>query len=239
MVKLAELQQSFAKIALSDDIEIAVKEQQLPINSTPLSYIAHLQIYRNGVQAGLKDVLAEKFPLTQKLLGANFFHNLSLLYVRRAPPLAPSLGNYGKGFYDFLMAIPPLQKLPHALELLRLEIMMQACIQSTRSYTPVSGNKVPSQLDPACKILESPFDLKTLVQNLLANAPISKEELHQKTLFFIYRDHYKSYFMAVPEALQHPLHALFNAPNNKTPPCPELMAFLSDRGALISPLPEK
>jgi hypothetical protein len=58
-------------------------------------------VYRNNVVVSLIDALADTFPVTQELVGEDFFRAMAGVFVRHAPPTSALLAEYGEGFSGF------------------------------------------------------------------------------------------------------------------------------------------
>lgn len=80
-------------------------------------------VYRNNVIVGLIDALADSFPVTQELVGEEFFRAMAREFVRAAPPRSPVLALYGDGFAGFIDAFPPAACLPYLADMARLELL--------------------------------------------------------------------------------------------------------------------
>lgn len=110
MHSLAEIQARFHAAVLSQD-------------DTPVRDFVRggIGVYRNTVQASLIDVLAAAFPVTQRIVGADFFHTLAGRFVVTAPPRVPQLSLYGDGFADFIAHEDVGRQLPYLADTSRLE----------------------------------------------------------------------------------------------------------------------
>ncbi|MBI5109826.1 MAG: putative DNA-binding domain-containing protein [Rhodocyclales bacterium] len=80
-------------------------------------------VYRNNVVVGLVDALADSFPVTQTLVGEDFFRAMAREFVRRTPPRSPVLALYGEGFAEFVEGFPPAAGLPYLADVARLELL--------------------------------------------------------------------------------------------------------------------
>lgn len=78
-------------------------------------------VYRNNVTVSLIDALADTYPVTQAMVGEDFFRAMARLYVRAEPPRSPVLAWYGDSFPDFVQRFPPASGLPYLADLARLE----------------------------------------------------------------------------------------------------------------------
>lgn len=85
-------------------------------------------IYRNNVIVSLIDALVDTFPVTQELVGEEFFRGMARLFVRDQPPDSPVLALYGGGFPDFIEQFPPAAGVPYLPDVARLEFLrVEAC----------------------------------------------------------------------------------------------------------------
>jgi hypothetical protein len=78
-------------------------------------------VYRNNVATGLARALAARFPVTEKIVGEDFFTAMARDFVLDSPPASPILLNYGEAFPDFVAGFPPAAGLPYLADVLRLE----------------------------------------------------------------------------------------------------------------------
>lgn len=80
-------------------------------------------IYRNNVIVSLIDALADSVPVTQELVGEQFFRAMARQFVRAAPPRSPVLALYGDGFAEFIEAFPAAAGVPYLADVARLELL--------------------------------------------------------------------------------------------------------------------
>jgi putative DNA-binding protein len=83
-------------------------------------------VYRNNVAASLSEALEIGFPVLAKLLGAQAFKQLALIYLRAHPPKSRAISQYGTELPAFLESFKPLEKLPYLADTARLELAMRA-----------------------------------------------------------------------------------------------------------------
>lgn len=84
-------------------------------------------IYRNNVMASLIDALADTYPVTQLLVGDEFFRAMAKIYIEQTPPTSPILAHYGDSFPQFIADFPPAASVPYLADLARMEIL---CVQA-------------------------------------------------------------------------------------------------------------
>lgn len=78
-------------------------------------------VYRNNVAVSLTQALGRRFPVIERLVGADFFSALAKAYLAADPPRSPVLSQWGAGFADFLAGFAPLAKWPYMADVARLE----------------------------------------------------------------------------------------------------------------------
>ncbi len=80
-----------------------------------------LAVHRNNVVSSLIDALANTFPVTQELVGPEFFRAMAAVFVRRAPPRSRVLAHYGQDLPAFVEHFEPARSLPYLADVARLE----------------------------------------------------------------------------------------------------------------------
>jgi len=87
-----------------------------------------LAVHRNNVVVSLIDALADTFPVTQQLVGEDFFRAMARTFVRRSPPASPVMAFYGEALPDFIAGFGPARSLPYLADMARLEMArVRAC----------------------------------------------------------------------------------------------------------------
>lgn len=82
---------------------------------------ARFAVYRNNVHVGLTRALAQRFTVTERLVGTEFFAGMARAYVGGCKPASPLLMHYGDDFPDFIAGFAPAATLPYLADLARLE----------------------------------------------------------------------------------------------------------------------
>lgn len=83
---------------------------------------ARFAVYRNNVVASLIDALAGRFPVTQRLVGEEFFRAMAAVFIRQSPPREPVLWHYGTALPGFIEGFEPAADLRWIADVTRLEI---------------------------------------------------------------------------------------------------------------------
>lgn len=127
---------------------------------------ARLNVYRNNVFVSLIDALSDIFPVTQTLVGEDFFRAMAREYVQQSLPKSPVISEYGENFADFIAQFPPAQSLPFLANLAALEhgmlTLTNEAEQATLSQQDVA--EAFSQVeDPSDLLLALPASSKIFV----------------------------------------------------------------------------
>jgi len=84
---------------------------------------ARFAVYRNNVVVSLIDALADTYPVTQELVGEEFFRAMARLFVSAEPPRSRVLAFYGESFPAFIEHFPPVASVPYLADVARLEML--------------------------------------------------------------------------------------------------------------------
>ncbi|WP_210546665.1 DUF2063 domain-containing protein [Rhodoferax sp. PAMC 29310] len=127
-----------------------------------------LAVYRNNMMVSLVDALANTFPVTEELVGEEFFRAMAQVFVRAHPPRTRVLCHYGHELPSFIAQFSPAAGLPYLadvahLEFLRLQALHAADAQSMDAQRIAAvmqdTDALPSvrwQLAPSLHLLCSP-----------------------------------------------------------------------------------
>jgi hypothetical protein len=145
---------------------------RVPADDSPARRFA---VYRNNVLVSLVDALAARFPVTERLVGTDFFRAMAQAFAAAAPPRSPLLMTYGDGFAAFIAAFPPAAGVPYLADV--------ACVEAarTRAYHAADVAPLPDAalkalaardderllacrltLHPSAEVLLSPFAVATI-----------------------------------------------------------------------------
>lgn len=82
---------------------------------------ARFAVYRNNVHVGLTRALAQRFGVTERLVGGEFFAGMARAYAQDRKPSSPLIIDYGDDFPDFIAGFGPAQALAYLPDVARLE----------------------------------------------------------------------------------------------------------------------
>jgi hypothetical protein len=91
--------------------------------STGINPARRFTVHRNNVVVALVDALAAAFPVTQALVGVDFFRAMARERVRIDPPRSPIIYSYGAGFADFIATCHAAAPVAYLADVARLEYM--------------------------------------------------------------------------------------------------------------------
>ncbi len=83
-------------------------------------------VYRNNVMVSLIDALADTFPVTQALVGEEFFRAMARVFIQVHPVKTRVLARVGEAFPDFVATFAPAACLAYLADVARLE-MLRVC----------------------------------------------------------------------------------------------------------------
>jgi hypothetical protein len=78
-------------------------------------------VHRNNAMVALVDALADAFPVTQALVGEEFFRRMARECVQIDPPRSPIIADYGDGFARFIDGFAPAAGVAYLADVARLE----------------------------------------------------------------------------------------------------------------------
>jgi len=146
----------------------------------PAGIIAHntavpsrrFAVYRNNVVTGLVKALRSRFPVTETIVGEEFFAAMARIFVTAQPPRSPLLATYGDAFPAFIVTFEPARDLPYLADVARLEAAR------TRAYhaadaPPVGADRFAAldsrsvghiriAMHPSTEIVRSQFPIVTI-----------------------------------------------------------------------------
>lgn len=142
------------------------------------------EIYRNKVIVSLIDALVDSFPVTQALLGEDFFRAMAKAYIQDHPPKSRVLAWIGSNFPNFISEFPPAASLPYLADIAQLEMSRihayHAADVSPLDIDALSGFISQPELIPTLKLILHPS--LHLVQS--SHAIFSIWAAHQGTMEF-------------------------------------------------------
>lgn len=99
----------------------ALTDRNAPVPPGVIGTATRFGVYRNNVEWGLMNALAEAYPVVLRLTGRDFFDALAQAYTEKNRPASPVLHEYGATFGDFIETFDAAQSLPFLADVARLE----------------------------------------------------------------------------------------------------------------------
>ncbi|HEY1991338.1 MAG TPA: DNA-binding domain-containing protein [Gammaproteobacteria bacterium] len=93
----------------------------LPLRDRGISGVRRLQVYRNNHAAALREALRAVYPVTQRLVGEEFFAAAADGYASVTPSHSGNIQDYGAAFPAFLSTYPPAASLAYLGDVASLE----------------------------------------------------------------------------------------------------------------------
>lgn len=131
-------------------------------------------VYRNNVLVSLVDALADSFPVTQQLVGGDFFRAMARVFVQTHPPDQRVLTWIGRDFPAFIDHFEPAATLAYLGDVARLEwLRICACHAADRNSLdpqalarpladPDSLLRLELHLHPSVQVLSSAYAVHSL-----------------------------------------------------------------------------
>ncbi len=169
MPSLRELQQTFSAGVFEDTPAVLTH-----VRDGTFTAARQFQVYRHNTFANLTDALAACYPVTQRLVGADFFAPLADSYIRHHPPRSGNLHEFGATLADFLETFAPAKSLVYLPDVARLEWAWQQAYHA-RDAMPLSPEALAAvapehypelvfHLHPSARLLESAYPVSLIWQ---------------------------------------------------------------------------
>jgi hypothetical protein len=165
---LAGLQRTFAAALLQPDGDLP---PAISAHSAA-QRLKRFNVYRNNVNASLAATLAARFPVVERLVGAEYFRAMALVFIRSNPPSSPVLSEYGEAFPSFLEQFEPAAALVYLPDVARLEWARArayhaadaepAAIAALADVAPGQLAGIRFVLHPAASFLASPYPIVSI-----------------------------------------------------------------------------
>lgn len=164
----AHYQERFARALLSPSLALP---EGIACNSG-VAPVKRFGIYRNNVTTGLAQALAIRFPITEKIVGEEFFAAMARAFVKENLPRSPVLLDYGSDFDRFVAAFEPARSLPYLSDIVRLENAQIRAYHAAdappldkRAFADLKSDdldKLRLELHPSAAVVRSHFPIVTI-----------------------------------------------------------------------------
>lgn len=128
------------------------------------SDLSRFAVYRNNVFVSLTKALAVRFPVTERLVGSDFFAGMARAYAQVRKPTSPLIMEYGDDFAHFIQHFAPVAGLSYLPDVVRLEAAW------TRAYhaadaVPIGFSALAVESDALSMLRFAPHPSATLVRS--------------------------------------------------------------------------
>jgi putative DNA-binding protein len=133
-----------------------------------------LNIHQRNYHTSLVDALLVKFPATSWLIGPQFLTEAATRFVRKQPPQAPCIVEYGSAFPDFLISFAGPERMPYLKDFAELERLVgQVAIAldhpaiSAESFSNIPADALPDtrlNLQPGLCYLKTSWPVDELMK---------------------------------------------------------------------------
>ncbi len=144
-----------------------------------LSEQKRLNIYRNNVFSNYRSALQAVYPAILSLVGADYFRQAALRYVKQFPSQSGDIHHYGEQFAELLASLPGAEDLAYLPDVAKLEWSIHAAfhaadaepldLRQLQSIAPENYDNIRFTLNPATRLLESSFPIQRIWQVNLPN----------------------------------------------------------------------
>lgn len=124
-------------------------------------------VYRNNVMVSLIDALADTYPVTQALVGEEFFRAMAGVFARANPPHSPVMAHYGEGFAAFIKSFPAAVGLPYLADVARLEMLRVGAYHAADAVA-VPYEEIALLLSDSARLPEARFTLHPSLRVLVS-----------------------------------------------------------------------
>lgn len=122
-----------------------------------------LAIYRNSMTFSLMKVLKDKYPICEKIVGADFFRAMTKIYIEHTPSCSPNIDDYGSGLPDFIANFSPSQSLVYLKDVAQLEkLWHQALVGPDTVALDVDALRKVTEAEQAKLVFKLPLNSSLL-----------------------------------------------------------------------------
>jgi hypothetical protein len=133
-----------------------------------------LQVYRNNLFASLTEVLAAVYPVTRRLIGADYFDQAARVYIVNHPSPCGDVHRYGGHFAAHLGRCPGVETLGYLPDVARLEWSYHRAFHAEQHPTldarglgavqPEDYPQLRLMLQPSARLLDSGYPVLRIWQ---------------------------------------------------------------------------
>ena len=155
------------------------------------------KIYQNNVYSSLIDVLKDRYPKVNTLVGDEFFSVLCQHYISENPPNSPVMLHYGEPFPDFIQQHEDKHNIAFLSDVARIESAQHRAYYSQDnahlSAETIASTPIEKLLEshvvmtPSLTLIESPFMVYTLWQHINSSNKTLNTNINQQENILIFK----------------------------------------------------
>lgn len=121
--------------SLFNNFTKALQNSTQEITLLNLKEPTYFAIYKKNIEFNHISILKMVYPITQKLVGEDFFNTAAHFYCQHFPAINSNFNFYGAYFSEFLKTYPPIQKLQYVYEMAEVEWLLHHVYHSAPPIT--------------------------------------------------------------------------------------------------------
>ncbi|BCH35909.1 DUF2063 domain-containing protein [Mesorhizobium sp. L-8-10] len=141
----------------------ALLDPERPVPDTVMTFRGDIDavrfaVYRNNVHAGLTRALAQRFPVTERLVGKDFFAGMARAYLQGHMPSSPLMFRHGDDFPDFARSFEPARGLAYLPDVAQIEAAWSRAYHAADA-APLAAAELASirpEMLPASRLVPHP-----------------------------------------------------------------------------------
>ena len=151
-----------------------------------------LQIYRNNIRFTLTESLQNIYPITQAIVGKEFFEYAAREYIKRHQPTTGDLREYGDQFTSFVSAMKETQQIAYLASIAQIDWACHlafhaksaptASIDSLNNISPEDYHRIKITLHPTAHSIASQFAIFDIWQYALSSSLDSADEIESPNI---------------------------------------------------------
>ncbi len=166
MHQLAEFQRMMASVLLGG--------QEADLDHQIVGTDDLIDIYKNNFRISLIDVLAKTYPVIRRLVGNDYFRQVTQAFICEEPPRTRSLHSYGEEFPEFLTKDVSAVNHPYLSDVARLEWACNLAYHAAdarlfefehcRGIPAAAWPSARVHFSPSLQLVHSPFPIAQIWQ---------------------------------------------------------------------------
>ena len=160
------------------DIQKSISREILDAQESGVQSLIHagdfdssrrIQIYRNNIQHTLTESLQSVFPVTEAMVGEDFFKHLARRYVAQHPPEEGNIHSFGEQLPDFIKTVEEASNLGYLPDIARIDwachmafhaqSVPAASIDNLAEFPSAVYEQLVFRPHPSCTFLSSEYPI--------------------------------------------------------------------------------